>query len=188
MRTYGGVWRTMASILALGALVAGGLDLGWPAMIGSVAVLSVLGGLLGLAWADRPGDRWRAMLRNAAWFGGAGVLLVGLPSLVGAWSFLVVALGAVTAPPLVGLVVRRVRDRLPVNAPDRAERLSEQDLVRRWQRTTAQLRHPATSPATALKLVQEREILLDDLERRDPDAFAHLLVRAGWRSNGSVVE
>jgi len=40
----------------------------------------------------------------------------------------------------------------------------------------------------ALSLVQQRQALLDEIERRDPAGFADLVLRAGRHSTGSVLE
>ena len=188
MRTYFWVWGAIASITSAVAFIASGFDVGWPALAATAIAVSMLGSLMGLIWSGGGPSRWRNAILYGLQFGLSGVLLVGLPALIGSWSFLVVLLFWSTSPPLAAFVVRRIRQRLPSDSGDRARHMSDRDLVRRWRRTAAELRHPSTSPAMAVKLVQERALLLDEVERRDTDSFADSLVRAGWHSSNSVVD
>ena len=90
-----------------------------------------------------------------------------------------IALGALT--PEVLLVVRRKadwaarpRERPGVGALRRcAGAALEVHLGRRPQ--------PWRTPQELLGIVQERQQLLDEIERRDPDGFALWLVSSGWR-------
>jgi hypothetical protein len=59
--------------------------------------------------------------------------------------------------------------------------MRDRDLARRWCVTTHAVRSRPASMQALLTLVEERALLLDELERRDPKAFGALLVRAGWR-------
>ena len=115
VRTYRRLWKATATIASAVAFVAGAREAGWPALAATV-------------------------LWHGLGFGLTEVLLIGLPSLIGAWTLLVV----------IGL----------------------------W----------ATSPATAVQLVQEHARLLDEAERRDPKEFDGAWVRAGWRSTEVVVD
>jgi hypothetical protein len=54
-------------------------------------------------------------------------------------------------------------------------------LARRWKYTTIAVHSSWRTPAELLLVVHEREQLLDELERRDPDAFRDWLVSSGWR-------
>jgi hypothetical protein len=59
----------------------------------------------------------------------------------------------------------------------------DRELERRWHRTAAQLRHPGTTPESALRLVHERQQILDELERRHPRRYAVRLDRPAWPSD-----
>lgn len=59
--------------------------------------------------------------------------------------------------------------------------LSDRDLAELWLSTGRQVRNPSTAAGAVLALVEERVLLLDELERRDPAGFQAQLVRAGWR-------
>lgn len=65
--------------------------------------------------------------------------------------------------------------------------LTERELVRRWVRTSAQLRHPGTTPEAALRLVEARVRIIDELKRRDPQGYAAHLPRIG-RADGPPEE
>ena len=59
--------------------------------------------------------------------------------------------------------------------------LDDEELLRRWRRTGAELRGPWRGPAEASHLVETRHRLLDEMERRDPDRFSRWLTTQGQR-------
>lgn len=69
----------------------------------------------------------------------------------------------------------------PVKPTDRPEQLSDRDLVRRWRLSYDELRRHSCPSATVLRLVQERSLLLDEVERRDPAGFERWLERVAAR-------
>ena len=83
-----------------------------------------------------------------------------------------------TAPPS-GVVLR-----LPVapTAPDEVAALATGDLGDEWLQTTAALAG-RLDPVTRQSLVDRREAVLDELERRDPDGFARWLAAAPTRGS-----
>lgn len=188
MRIYGRVWRATASCVALVGFTGGVVAFGWAAMSAAIVGLSVVAGLMALVWVRDPRDRLRSFPRFAWWSAAGGALVLGLPALIGGWTLLAALLVAGTSPALVGRVHSQCRRRRPLRAETHARRMADQDLIQRWRRTAAELRHPSTSPPRALSLVQEREMLLDEVERRDPAGFDDGLVRAGWRSADAAVE
>lgn len=180
MRAYRTVWSTVL-VLAVVAAVLGGVGrLGVWSMLGVVAAFAGVGVLFGLSWGD-DGRCWWLARRCARWFAVGGVLLLCLPTSLGSWALLVLPLLGGSAPPLVEYAVAR----LGGGRSPEPGRLSDRDLERRWLRTSDQLADRGTPAAAALRLVQERELLLDELERRDPAGFAARLVRAGWRGADS---
>lgn len=181
MRAYRSVWRVTVAVLAALALVVGGSGIGWVAVLGTAAGMAVTGAVVSFAWVQDPKLRWRAMADLALWFGVGAVLLLGLPAVLGPWAlFVLLAIGGL-CPPLLDLTLRELRERRPAQAPGTVERLGEGDLERRWVRTSRELRERRGDTDAVLALVQERERLLDEIERRDPAGFDAVLVRAGWR-------
>ncbi|GAA1148350.1 hypothetical protein GCM10009606_28820 [Nocardioides aquiterrae] len=175
------MWRGVVVALAALALVVGGISIGWIAVLGTAAGMAVTGAVVSFAWVQEPRRRWRAMSDLALWFGIGAVLMLGLPVAFGPWAlFLLIAIG-VTCPPLLDLAVRELRQRRPVASTGTVHRLEAGDLERRWVRTSRELRDRRGDVQAVLALVQERERLLDEIERRDPAAFDAVLVRAGWR-------
>jgi len=181
MRIYRSVWNTTVALVALLALVAGGTHLGWLVLLGTCAALAFLGGLTGFTWVEGE-RRAAATLSTAGWFGTAALLLLGLPSVIGGWVLLVLAGIAASCPPAVQALVKLTRDRRPAPVGAPPDHLSERDLERRWRQTTEQVRNPGLAASATLRLVVERQWLLDELERRDPELFSARLVRAGWRA------
>jgi hypothetical protein len=186
MRAYRAIWGTsmvLATVVALFSYERLGL---WN-VVGASAMLAGLGAMFGLAWAAVE-QRWRLIGRCTLWFAVSGLLLVGLPTVIGGWALLALpALGA-GAPPLAQRALGLVNDRRPVRATSSPHRLTDADLRRRWRRTSEELHRPGTTAAAALRLVQERELLLDEIERRDPAAFETQLVQAGWHSAHPAVD
>jgi hypothetical protein len=174
MRTYRGVWCAIVSVVAAASLVAGVATIGWVAVAAATASSAVLGVVFGLAWVSDPRIRRRAVIRTGSWFGLAGVLIVGLPDLVGPWSVLILAMVGGLAPELVAIGARSLRARLsplPAVRADELAGLSVRDLQRRWRRTTDDLHRAGMRPAAVVDLVEQRAALLDELERRDPQRF-----------------
>jgi hypothetical protein len=170
----------VAALAAL-ALVVGGTTIGWIAVLGTAAGMAVTGAVVSFAWVQEPQRRWRAMGDLALWFGVGAVLMLGLPAAFGPWAlFVLIAIGA-GCPPLLDLMLRELRQRRPVESTGTVHRLEAGDLERRWVRTSRELRERRGDLDAVLALVQERERLLDEIERRDPAGFDAVLVRAGWR-------
>lgn len=181
MRTYRGLWGTVTAVLLTAALAAAGLSIGWYAVLATVAGMSAVGAVTGFALVEDPRGRPRAIAVLAFWCGAGGVFIVGLPPLFGPWSLLVLVAVGGLCPAAVLATTRDRRYRRPVRTIDQLQRLSESDMERRWLRTSQDLRDRRSDTPAVLALVEERSILLDELERRDPQGFAALLVRAGWR-------
>ena len=181
MKAYRTVWQATVMVLTIVALTAGAADLGWPSMLAAVGAITVLGAASGLAWVEDTDHRWRLVGRLALWFGVGAVLFLGLPAVMGVWTLLVVAGLGGLCPQLLGWVAGQRRPSRPARTSEQTRQLSSRDLERRWLRTTQELRLRKPEPADVLALVQERERLLDEIERRDPAGFDALLVRAGWR-------
>ena len=181
MRIYRRVWCLGALLAALAAGVAGCVGFGWLAVVLTAGSLAVLGAVFGLALAPSR-RRWRVTPRATSWCAVAGLLVIGLPELLGPWSMLVLLGLAASAPDLVALALGLARSRRPVGERSHPERYAEQDLRRRWRRTWIEIQEAHRTPAEILRLVEERAVLLDELERRDGAWFADWLVRAGWRT------
>lgn len=177
MRIHRALWGSVLVVVASASVLGAVGRLGVPSVAGVAAAFAGIGLLFGLAWGVDGRRGWLAA-RCGPWFAVGGLLLLGLPTVLGAWALLVLPLLAGSAPPLVRHAVRDLAGRRP-------DRRSGRDLERRWHRTSDELARAGTSPGAALRLVQERALLLDELERRDPEEFAARLVRAGWRAADS---
>ncbi|WP_395659612.1 hypothetical protein [Nocardioides sp.] len=202
MRAYRICWTVAVALLAAAAAFGAATDAtpgaGWRALAVTAACSAVLGGMVGVVWAEEAGRRM--VLRCSAWAVVGGLLVVGLPALLGAWSLVVLTVVVLTAPPLVAAV----RDLLhargerwepsepagrsgplgssdpeaeATTSPTAVSLMTDRELERRWHLTSARLRHPGTPPEAAMVLVAERVHLLDEIERRNPEHFAAILDR-----------
>lgn len=188
MTTYRHAWQVLVVLVGAVSVFAAGTVTGWVTTIVTTSAFALLGAMFGFSWVEDPRRRRRAVTRGAVWFAIGTVLVLGLPVVLGAWSILVLLLLAVGSPDLLGLAARALRSVSPGPAAEPPQRLSDRDLERRWKRTTDQVQGRSLSPAARLRLVEERSMLLDELERRDPRQFERWLVRAGWhepRSGGA---
>lgn len=180
MRTYRG-WWTAAVILVAGTAVVVGSTVTSPWLFVAAGVSTgVVVGAIGASWEDDPGRRWATARTWAGWGVVVTIMLIGLPPAIGPWSLLFpLALGALA--PGVILAVRRKASGRHHWSSSPASDLSDDQLARRWKYTSIAVRSTWRTTAELLLLVQERQRLLDELERRDPDGFALWLVSIGWR-------
>jgi hypothetical protein len=183
MRSYRRTWRAVVTLLVTTCLVAGVLGIGWWAMFGSVAAMACLGVAVGIGWTMEPCGRLRPLVLGAGIGAGLGVLVVGLSTLVGPWTLLVLLLVGLSWPAAVEKTLSLLADRRgPERGADDAPGPGD-DLEDHWWWTSRQLRDPGLSSAARLRLVQERALLLDQLEHRDPEHFALWLDRVGRRQS-----
>lgn len=180
MKVYRVAWHVTVAMLAVAGLVSAATDLGWLPVLLVAATMAATGAMWGLAWIGDPRRRAQVVRGLALWFGAGTVFILGLPTLLGPWSVGALAVLPALCPYLVETVLHRIRpDRQPI-AADRVCELQPRDLAKRWISTGRQVRDRSTEPSVVLALVEERSLLLDELERRDPVGFEAMLVRAGW--------
>ena len=196
----------MRSSAGAGSPWPAALALRGPGLV-AVGLAAALAGCMAAGIVREAPHRARgSALEAAVWAAGStlGVMLVvaGIATLAGGLvASVAVAAGVVAA--LVVLLVRgrgrRVRAarrrggtaptpgvllRLPLAPvePDEVAALTTGDLGDEWLHTTAALAG-RLDPATRQSLVDRREAVLDELERRDPDGFARWLAAAPTRGS-----
>src|SRR6266540_2730398 len=189
MSAYRTIWRTVASLVCVtgAALATVLLPLG---MLLSVFVSAVLiGGLIGAGLASVQDDvTLRRLGRDSLVIGLlsglAAIAAYGFGRLIGPATVVLAVVLVLTAPPLVGFVVRRVAadssgrtevvPGLSTSSWTVASRatasplanLTDAALCAAWTRSCRSLRE--ATPAEALRYVVVRQQCLDELERRDP--------------------
>lgn len=178
---YESAWETAMSALIALAVMVGAVSVGWVQVLVLGAGMAVLGGAFGACLYGGGLLPRRRAVDCALWSGAVGAMLFGVSEFARPWMLLTALVLAALCPPLVSIAIRPLRQRLPVRITARPHRLSDHDLQRRWRRTGADLRERADSVRAVLALVRERSRLLDEFERRDPERFEAMLVRAGWR-------
>jgi hypothetical protein len=178
---YGDRWMLVAAVTAtVGVWVA--LQT-WPALalLGAFACAAMVGGSLAEAVRQRGRTRLRVLL-DAGLAGIAAIAAAGLLGLFGTWGILGIAFLAVTCPPLwVAALGRRKRSPTPVptpQVPTEPRLLDDHALCGAWRKSFTMLEHP-TSPARHLWVVQQRQLLLDELERRNPTGLS------AWLASGA---
>lgn len=178
MQVYRFAWSVVAAVVVGPAVVAA-------VGAGAGAEMAVVGIGLGLfcgmfVWvvAEEQPARWLWVRRSVLWSGLGAPCAVALS---GTWGTLgtVLAVGLLSTAPAVLEPARALyvtwTSRRTVGPP---EGLSVRDLRRRWDATTGEVRHPATTASRRLVLLDERRRLLDELERRDPEQFVSWVVTA----------
>ena len=184
MNVYESGWETVMSGFAALALAAGVAGVGWVPVLVLGIGMALVGGLCGACWCDDAPARWRRAGDCAFWCGAGGFVLFGLLDFARPWMLVVASVLVASCPPVMRVVSRRLRRRLPVRVTARPRRLSDHGLECRWRRTAVDLRDRADSVSAILALVEERSHLLDEFERRDPEWFEAILIRSGWREPG----
>jgi len=174
MRTYRAWWTAMTVTVTGFAVVVGWtVESPW-LLLAEVAMLGTMGAAFGITWEDDPARRRGAAVTWAIRAVLLALLLTGLPPVMGAWSLLVVVGLVLLAPELVLVLARQVRKRREA-APVEHPTLGEDDLARRWRSTTIAVQSTWRTPAEVLIVVQERQRLLDEIDRRDPEGFSRWL-------------
>ena len=165
------MWGVSAAVVvtaaAVSEVVAGGLF----RMAALWLTMSLFGGMFAFALAEDRPDRWLWTRRAILWTGLGGAAM---ECLVSTWQGLGVGVGAALA--LTSPVVLGATRGLFVSWSSRRtsgppEALRTRDLHRRWEWTTAEVLRPATTWSRKLELAEERRLLLDELQRRDPAHF-----------------
>jgi len=181
MRTYRACWMAAVVVTTgVSVVVASLVESPW-LLLAEVVTIGTLGLAFGASWEEDPARRWASArvwgvraLVSAAW-------LTGLPPVVGAWSFVVLpGLGA-THPAVVQAAESRLRGRRDTSGGGDLSGLSDEELARRWRSSSSAVGSSWRTPVEVLSIVQERQQLLDEMERRDPQGFSLWLVSRGWR-------
>lgn len=180
MGIYTGTWRVTVTTITAVSVVPALRSAGWTAVV-LVGILAPTGAAFAWCWYENRDGRRPVVVRTAIWSACGGTMTLGLPPLIGAWSLLVLTVLGLASPLVLTSARRAVtagRPAPPAREPSWVEQLSDRDLERRWRSTTRRVRSRGLAPATVVAVVAERALLLDELERRDPDRFATWLVSA----------
>ena len=181
VRVYRTAWAVVVWFVVGVSLAAGSISIGAALMVVSSLVAAAIGVILALTLVDAPGRRVAVARAGALWGAGSGVVLAGLPEVLGGWTVAVGVPITAGAPSIVTAAARSARRRRMAGSPAPVlERLSDRDLEGRLHDTYDEVRRRGSSTAEVLRIVQERARLLDELERRDPEHFEQWLDRAGW--------
>ena len=152
---------------------------------------SMIAGSLRLAYLlehDRP--PWPAV--HAVWSSAVClVATIGWCALLGPWGLAVPLLLVVTRPGCLHLVTLQVRSAWVQltggprveHAPGELRGLDTGQLCRLWQESTRALQVSRRSPSEVAGIVAARVAYLDELERRDPEAFSSWCPQAGVSDN-----
>ncbi len=167
LAVYRAVWRACRSVSVALGVVAAAVML--PAEILGVAFLTIgvaAATALGL-YGGGDAARWtRGQVVTAAAAATAAITLVlGLTAVLGLSVLWVAVLLAATSPPAVHWYGVRLGTSTPI-APQR----STADLCRQWRDSYEALRKARTDNQR-LRIVMERQLCLDELDRRDPEGL-----------------
>ena len=187
-RWYVVLWSVLAQVILVCGTLVPVMSYGvWRVATVFLFVSAIVGGC-GLAWSLAIGFSWRKAVVTGL---GCGCFLTaswGLVEVFGPWSLGVPAAAAALAPSTIR-ACRRAFARLGRGAtptrdasPDTAllvadhdlPRMTLDDLCRFWRNSQAELDTPPNVPR-ALQLARQRALCLDEMELRQPDAFAQWL-------------
>ena len=184
------LWRTVVVIVLAIGVASATTVLEWGFMVTLVVTMAFIGGTYGALWGEAFPDTRHPVVSGIV----AGPLcslgMIGVIHLLGAYGGLLLLVIAVTSPWVVGPLVRtlgrrREEHRPRVIAPDprgadfrlQLADLPASALARAWADTDRDLRQ-THSTRRWLVLAEARGLILDEVERRDPEAFAAWLATA----------
>ncbi len=197
MKTYRLLWLSLSVPMAvIGATV--GFVVSPAGATCLLIVVGVVGSLLMLClsdsfWEERAPGRLRLLVRGAPVAGAGAGAFVGYASLFGPGVLLIGAAALLTSPYAVRIVGRWLRSaRTPSAAqldavarafayasPEAAlyrapglHDLSDEQLCRRWRASFRASQRQQSSPVKLIAAVAERQMFLEELERRNSSGFA----------------
>jgi hypothetical protein len=199
--------QVLALLVAAALAVVGALALRGPGLV-TVLVAAVLVGAISAGMASEAAGAGRGRVldtggRAAGWTAGVLLVLAGLAAVAGAVVTLLVAGAVATAVltvqlrragarsrnearpvlrPLSSAPLRPVRLEAPVSSRPSVGGLSARALGEEWLRSTALL-EARIDPALRRSVVDRRESILDELERRDGSGFARWLAEGPTSSS-----
>ena len=188
--TWTRTWRTLAVVVLAVGVASAMTVLEWGFLVTLVLTMAFIGGTYGALWGEAFPDTRHPVTNGIV----AGPLcslgMIGVIHLLGAYGGLVLLGLAVSSPWVLGPVLqtlghRRDERRARVVPPDpRATDFTQHladlpasALARAWADTERDLR-TTHSTRRRMVLAEARGLILDEVERRDPDAFASWLATA----------
>ena len=188
--TWTRIWRILVVVVLSVGVAAATTVLEWGFMVTLVLTMAFIGGTYGALWGEAFPDTRHPVVNGIV----AGPLcslgMIGVIHLLGAYGGLLLLGLAVTSPWVIGPVLttlghRRDERRPRVVPPDpRATDFTQHladlpasALARAWADTECDLR-TTHSTRRWMVLSEARGLILDEVERRDPDAFAAWLATA----------
>jgi hypothetical protein len=188
--TWTRIWRTLVVVVLAVGVASATTVLEWGFMVTLVLTMAFIGGTYGALWGEAFPDTRHPVLNGIV----AGPLcslgMIGVLHLLGAYGGLLLLALAVSSPwvlgPLLKTLGRRSDERRPrVVSPDlrgadftqHLADLPASALARAWADTDRDLR-TTHSTRRWMVLAEARGLILDEVERRDPDAFAAWLTTA----------
>jgi hypothetical protein len=210
LRLYRDVWVTATAVMVTAGLWAALVIGTVPGVLGMFVSFAMLGAVVGFIQVkgDRPGARRRAVVGGSL----ASASLVAAGGLVGVfgpeaiWLVVAAMLSSPWTLTLSRRILRRVNpgyaapadpapppaEQLPqemfsatttvVTEPDKVGLLDDRALCLAWRRSFVTLQHSRTGPSM-LTVVEQRQLYLDELERRNPAGLSAWL-ESGARAAG----
>ena len=173
MTRYRNCWLTATALVCTIGIYAAVLTWTTAGVLTTFAYSAVVGSALtGAVQREEVRRRWRQVVWRGAAIGAAVVGMLGIAFLLDGVALLVLLLVLGSSPPIVRGAVRLLRQRQGTTRTTRTaprgatSALSDVELCLAWCRSYAELQQPQ-SPTSRLRVVQERQQYLDELERRN---------------------
>lgn len=183
-------WRTLVVVVLAVGVASATTVLEWGFMVTLVLTMAFIGGTYGALWGEAFPDTRHPVLNGIV----AGPLcslgMIGVIHLLGGYGGLLLLFVAVTSPWVVGPTLSSLRRRRGEREPrvvtpdprgldfrEHLAALPATALARAWADTERDLR-TTHSTRRWLVLAEARGLILDEVERRDPEAFAAWLATA----------
>jgi hypothetical protein len=192
--TWTRIWRTLVVVVLAVGVASATTVLEWGFMVTLVLTMAFIGGTYGALWGEAFPDTRHPVLNGIV----AGPLcslgMIGVIHLLGAYGGMLLLGVALSCPWVLGPLLTSLGKALGHRRDESGPRLASPDprgadftqhladlpasaLARAWADTERDLR-TTHSTRRWMVLAEARGLILDEVERRDPDAFAAWLATA----------
>jgi hypothetical protein len=170
-----GLGAALATGWAAASVLAAGT---WFGVLAVSLLLASGGGLLAHTFCEDRPDQWRWTVRATLWTWAGAAVCGGLTSAWPRGGALLALVLVLTCPFVLGWARVLMLRAMMRSSNGPLEALGRRQLLRRWQWTTIEVQRSTTPLERRLALVEQRRMMLDELERRDPLHFDDWVVSA----------
>ncbi|NUR97266.1 MAG: hypothetical protein HOV67_18655 [Kribbellaceae bacterium] len=169
LAVYATIWRVVCGLIGVVSGVVAGLVLPTEAFVPIILLLVVAGATAAIGYEEDGAHHWTRLrtVGTALAASGAAVVVIGLTATFGPGVLALALVLAAASPPAVRWYVARLGSAPAVDVPGVAQ---SAELCRAWHDSFKELQQ-ARTPAERMRVVEQRQQYLDELERLDPEGL-----------------